>query len=454
VKTLLKRAKRSALDIITGSGRSASSVTLLPPHASQIKYIFFKYSHWKDIQIFSEANPGPLPLLHTLRINAVNEFNMDGPDTMTPPSLPLFRNAVNLKVLVLDSAGLPFLHHFVFPNLTELELSARSVGPALPVRFRASQLLDFLEASPMLRTVYIKVIGDILFEGVPRENPVMLPNVEAFSLVVSDGGHGYGVMAHISCPSARHTSLVHERDARNATLHEIFPTSIPWNAIVRQHTRSSVEEVTFEIKFARDPIIECSLTFRSVDEAVLTLDFQVAAGDDDEDELQIPLGELQYEVFHQASRTIRDHPLLANVKRLFLDHGVVVFGTPEFPRFSAEVARLFKSVGPLEKLSTYGCDLYLFFNPSPNPPGFHDTERPVVFPPIRELVISHPFHTHNDEMCMATIVEFARSRHALGIPFERMTVCMERLPTVMAERLGPWVGAVECYEEMMLDEDY
>lgn len=55
---------------------------------------------------------------------------------------------------------------------------------------------------------------------------------------------------------------------------------------------------------------------------------------------------------------------------------------------------------------------------------------------------------------MATIVELARSHHERGIPFERITLRMEGLPTVMARRLAPWVGAVDCYEEKKLDSDY
>ena len=100
-----------------------------------------------------------------------------------------------------------------------------------------------------------------------------------------------------------------------------------------------------------------------------------------------------------------------------------------------------------------GCDLHPYLDASPNLPGFYDTERPMVFPPIRELMLSHPLHRHNDESCAAVIVELARSRHVLGIPFEYMSVCMMRLPTGMAERLEPWVGAVECYEDVPIDYD-
>jgi len=55
---------------------------------------------------------------------------------------------------------------------------------------------------------------------------------------------------------------------------------------------------------------------------------------------------------------------------------------------------------------------------------------------------------------MADIVELAKSRHSLGIPFEHLKVRMERLPKVMAERLEPWVGTTDCHEEEEPDYDY
>ena len=474
-KTLLKRAKGSTLDITTRSTTPASTATLLPTHMAQIRYLNFEFSHWKDIQMFSEINPRLLPLLHTLRIHATREFNLDGSETMTPPSLPLFHSAVNLKELSLCSSHLPFLHHFTFPNLTMLDLSAGE-------EFHASQLFNFLEASPMLRTVDIRVTG-ILLEGVARETIVVLPNVETFSLAVDNGGTGYEIAARISCPFVKHTSLTRKMNNCDPIPQDIFPASVLWNTIVRQYTKSPVEEVALEIKFPDDPIITCSLTFRSTNADVLNLDFQVSPSDDEEEddeyETRFPSDELHYEVFHQASRTIRDHPLLTNVKRLWISHRAPVFGTNQFPRFSDEVGQLFKFVGPLEELTTYACDLHLYSNPSPTPPGFYDVVRPVVFPPIRKLTISHPLlegghsivlwlfpvpvltfspladyeRTRRNETYVATIVELARSQHTLGIPFERVTLRMKGLPPAMAGGLAPWVSAVDCYEEMMPDGD-
>ena len=84
------------------------------------------------------AISGPLPLLHTLKINA----DLDGPDVV--PALPLFENATNLKNFVFRVGKFESLPHFAFPNLTTLDLlTCTSTYPV-------SELLDCLEASPAL----------------------------------------------------------------------------------------------------------------------------------------------------------------------------------------------------------------------------------------------------------------------------------------------------------------
>jgi len=80
-------------------------------------------------------------------------------------------------------------------------------------------------------------------------------------------------------------------------------------------------------------------------------------------------------------------------------------------------------------------------------------KQPIVFPPIKELKISHPLMLQRKEECLAAIVELAKSQHALGIPFERLTVCMEEPPTAMEEMLRPWVGAAVCIDEWCPDDD-
>ena len=70
----------------------------------------------------------------------------------------------------------------------------------------------------MLRTVHVKILTDILFDDVPRERAVVLPNLESLSLLVSDSGPGYNLVTHISCPSAKKTALKHMKDVDDLTL--------------------------------------------------------------------------------------------------------------------------------------------------------------------------------------------------------------------------------------------
>ena len=450
MKTLLERAKASTLDIISGYECPVGVIALFPPHTIQIRTLNFGYNHWTEIQRFSEVNSGPLPLLRALTINAIDEFSLHRPNTMTPPTLPLFSNAVNLKEFVLHSERSPFLSHFVLPNLTAFELSVTPTGDG----FRVSELLDFLEASPMLRTVHMKVIANILLEGVPRERIVLLQDVETFSLVVNDGGPGYEIAARISCPSVRLTSFMHERDAGDIIPREVLPDPVSWNAIARQYTRSPVEEISLSINADSETLIECFLTFQFRDKTVLKFHYRVAAGEEDDFMPQMPLVQLHYEVFSQASRTIKDHPLVANVKRIHINHWFIVSGSNEYPRIADEARQLFKSVGPLEELTITLSDLYLYLGPPVDSPESHNTQQPVVLPQIKELNISHPLQSYNDNKRIEAIVGAVKSHHALGIPFERVIVRMENLPMASAERLRQWVGAVDCYEEKTPDIHY
>ena len=437
VKALLERAKGSALDITVNDMDPVRAMALLPPHTKQIRSLDFTYNHWANIQRFSEVNSGPLPLLTTLKINAVNEFNLEGRDDMTPPSIPLFSNAVNLKEFFLESEGAPFLGNFAFPNLTTFKLLA------MPEDFRLSHLLDFLEASPMLRTVGMKIVSNMVFGDIPRERIVVLPNVETFGIIVNDSGSGYELAAHMSCPSARYTSLMHEPGIEEATRQEILPTPGLWNAIVHQYSRSPVEEVTLKIQIAPDPTIACSLTFRSPDATVIKLGFKVDGNDESDDE---PSEDMQYQVFSQASRIIRDHPLVANVRRLHIGHSSDFLSPIRRRLIAHEVGQILRATGPLEELTIDSCDLRSYLLPFLDLPGPSGFEPPVAFPPVKVLTVLHPMPVSREE-CMGVIVRLAKSQHALGVLLERVVVRRAELPNAMAEELRPWVGEVDCCEE-------
>ena len=346
---------------------------------------------------------------------------------MTPPSLPLFSNAVNLQMFRVHSEDSQLLSLFVFPTLTSFELSMES-----PEEFWALYLLDFLEASPMLQVGRMKIDGAIFFDGVPQERVVVLPDVESLSLVMSDGRSRYNLAVHISCPSAKYTSLTHEYTKKDDTMiPRLFPALVSWNAIVRQYTRSPVEEIALEMKLPSNFTIECSLEFRSPDATVIRLHHVLAHEDYGDD--------LFWEVFSQVCRTIRDLTPPTKIKRLRVGH-ISLSGYRLHPTGTInEVVKLFRCVGPLEELIFHHCDMEAYLAP------LSDYKNPVVFPPTKELTISHPLCPFEFE---AAIVRLAESQHALGVPFERVTVRMDCLPAEMAERLRPWVGAVHCYNEV------
>jgi hypothetical protein len=428
VKTLLERAKGSALDITAYHADPVGIIGLLSSYTKQIRFLDFSRNYWEDVQSFSEVNSGPLPLLTTLRIGAVDEFDLE-------PSLPLFTNAVNLKKFIMHSDGSPFLGQFRFPNLTTFELWATP-----DEGFCTSQLLDFLEASPMLQRIDVKIIAGIVPEDIPRERGVVLPNVETLNLVMNDSQSGYELAAHISCPSARDTSLMYEACIEEASLQNMEISPDLWNAIVRQYTRSPVEEITLEIQIAPDPIITCTLTFHSPNATVIRLGFKVAASDGFDYE------HMRYGVFSQACRLIRDHPLLDNVRRLHINHISHFIGPAWRSLVTNKVGLVFKAVGPLEELTIDGCDLRSYLIPFVDLLETYTIEQTAAFPPVKELKILHPISVSREE-CRTAIVRLAKSQHALGVPFERVVVRMAELPEAMAEELQPWVGAVDCREE-------
>ena len=200
----------------------------------------------------------------------------------------------------------------------------------------------------------MSITADISLEGIPQQRFVILPNVEFFILTVEDGGPGYKVAAHISCPSAKRTSLTHKKKQLDIETvpEEVFPTSVSWNAIVHQYAGSPVKGIGFTIKTL--PVITCTLAFRSLDGTIIQLCFQVAVmfhGDDEEandDEWDAPSEELFNAVFAQAIRTIRYHPQLPSIKRVSFLHGFLYVDNTQILLMENEIRQLFKSVGPID----------------------------------------------------------------------------------------------------------
>jgi hypothetical protein len=410
VKTLLGRAKGSPLDIRSAYLARAGTLALLSPHAQQFRTLDLVRDYWPNIQRFSEAASGPLPLLHTLKINV---FEMLDPETVDFPSLPLFSGAVNLKNFSLRSGGVPFLNHFAFPNLTTFELSAMP----LDEEFHISQLLNFLEASPTLQTVHIRTEAEMMLEDVPPERVVVLPNVEMIS--VTEDQPGYRIATYISCPSARHISLVYERYVEAGMPQEVFPTSRSWNTIGPQHMASTIDEVALGVTTTGDNVISYSLSFLSPGSSTLELGYRKIGAFGGHNETPLSLGERHSKIFSHALRAIRTHPLASNVKRLRIWD---TCGTPplhQLGHVATEAARLFEFAGPLEEL-VLDIDLRPFLSPFFCLPELQVSTELGTFPSIKGLTITEQPEKPFDGEYVAAIVAFARSQHMRGVPFERV----------------------------------
>jgi hypothetical protein len=404
---------------------------LLSPHTNQIRDLVFVSRGWTDILRFIDTNPGPFPLLDSLAFNTAGEDS----DVMVYPT-HLFSTAVNLREFYFYSTSVstwsPSLSHFVFPNLTSFDFVVQQSED-----FRALRLLDFLEASPMLQTVHMSISANISLDGIPQERVVALPNVKDLEIIVTDCGPGYEIITYISCPSIASMSFMLQGDPETMVLEEIFPTPALWNAIIRRYARSPVEEITLLLNILAR--VTCTLTLRSSDGTVIGLSLGVKAYNGVRDEVH-------HKVFTEATSTILYHPQLANVKRFRICHNYEYIAPAFTPRIAHESGRLFKSLGPLDELTIYRCDVqpYFYFFL-----GILEgrIEVPVVFPPIKQLTISHPMCPSEEEFRAATM-GLARLRHALGVPFERVIIRAGGLPAGLEEELRPWVGSAEyCYED-------
>jgi hypothetical protein len=87
-------------------------------------------------------------------------------------------------------------------------------------------------------------------------------------------------------------------------------------------------------------------------------------------------------------------------------------------------------------------DLRPYLAPFLELPEFRDMGLSNVFPPIKELTIVQPPWTPAKQKCMAAVVELAKSQHALGVPFEHVTIRVNTPPPEMREWLSQWVGEV------------
>jgi hypothetical protein len=159
------------------------------------------------------------------------------------------------------------------------------------------------------------------------------------------------VSAHMPCPFSNHVEFENWLECAGDSAPEaIYPSSTSWNAIVCHYTKGTVERAVFEITIDEGLHIDCSVAFRSSNRVTRKLYYTHHTAEVEE-EMEAILEEQHPRIFSQAFQTIRDHPLLANVKHLYIRRGSLVTGNLEL------VGRPFGSMYPLGNLILYSCDL-------------------------------------------------------------------------------------------------
>ena len=175
--------------------------------------------------------------------------------------------------------------------------------------------------------------------------------------------------------------------------------------------------------------------------------------------MKVVLEETLPGIFSQAFRTIRRHPLLANVRHLCIRGGNLVTGNPKL--ITKAVGRLLRSMGPLENLTLDNCDPRPYLDAFLDTPLFPKAIQPTSFPPVKELTIINPVQLFYHKEYATAIVRLARSQHAREVPFEsvvfRMIVPLAffrtMVPLVAIDELAAFVNTVKLYDETPSDED-
>ncbi|KAF9777251.1 hypothetical protein BJ322DRAFT_1115160 [Thelephora terrestris] len=161
----------------------------------------------------------------------------------------------------------------------------------------------------------------------------------------------------------RETSVTHLR---------ICPTSFSWNTIIQQYMASPIEAVTLSINYPWEKGIQGFLVIQSRT-AVVRLGFKVEKICWDDAGLSMSHAEMCCQIFPQALTTIQDHPLLSHFKRLELRHWAVLESL-WVELMANKVEELLTVLGPLDKLTIWGCDLRVLLSTFLGNPELEDLE--------------------------------------------------------------------------------
>ena len=441
IVTPLEPAKGSPLDTTIDVFDSLTGdLVLLSPFTQQIKILIVHHASLAQVQELTAAIAGSVSV-NTLNIYDYGGFLSDPVSPSDLMTLPLLRGAVDVKGLSVSTSDPLLLSHFTLPNLTSFNLWTRGGCEVFPI----SLLLNFLEGSPSLQTIHMMIAADLFYDDVPQDAILVLPNVKAFALDINSDSPGYGIAAHISCPSARTVEFHHQR--QNPTpdiLDDISALSYPWATIVCQYTTGVIEEIELGLGATRvgtgTGILINQLQLSSSEGATLTMQY-VHRCVQDPDRVGAPLDRRASQAFSQASRKIRDYPLLANLRHLSIAGGKLLAG--DLNLATSDVVELLGSMELLERFTLKRCDLRPYLDAFLDTPSSPDAIHRTSFPRIGKFTIVDPVQSFcDDSVYAAAIVRLAKSQLARGLPFD----CMEfytRVPSSVVEELLLSVNTVD-----------
>jgi hypothetical protein len=214
---------------------------LLAPHAPQIRSLELRTYDWVDVLKLFAIDLDHFRSSVPLKSRPPRPMSRPTNRTRSPRPRPLSSKAPSIWDTFAFLGEVRRLIYFAFPNLTATKLSTWTEG--VP---NVSDLLNFLEAAPTLRTVEASVEDDgkrmlasIPPGDIPQESVVILPDVESFSLFVVDATHVFDLAAHILCPPRK----VHVASGRDTgRLHVKRGANIPRPCSLLERNRPSIYE--------------------------------------------------------------------------------------------------------------------------------------------------------------------------------------------------------------------
>lgn len=190
--TCLHRSKGSPIHVRVRKIPDDELLTRLSPHIGRIKSLVLK-SRWSVAQTVFARFTDPAPNLETLTVICHPSTAAAGPvpSTLLTGDLPKLRS-FTLQGLASD------LENFVLPNLTYFEMSSVTSSP---ISITLTNLLAFLERSPLLETARIDFHGECIHDA-PKQKMVSLKALR--TLYISGSGlvgHGdNSLLARLELP--------------------------------------------------------------------------------------------------------------------------------------------------------------------------------------------------------------------------------------------------------------